>query len=98
MVLLDHFANKSNTFLSLSPSLALPFPPNFLLGSPLPPSRIPGYRTSRYPGWVGLSWGQKEGREGTKHLWEVAVLDTSVICRSVEPDNNKNIYMLNRAT
>ena len=26
MVLLDHFANKSNTFLSLSPSLALPFP------------------------------------------------------------------------
>ena len=27
MVLLDHFANKSNTSPSLAPSLALPFPP-----------------------------------------------------------------------
>ena len=39
MVLLDHFANKSNTFrhsLSLSLSLS-PISSHFLLGSPLPP-------------------------------------------------------------
>ena len=32
MVLLDHFANKSNTSPSLAPSLALPFPPISSLG------------------------------------------------------------------
>ena len=51
MVLLDHFANKSNTFqhtlslpLSLSPSLALPFPPISSLGLHFLRSRIPGSR------------------------------------------------------
>ena len=40
MVLLDHFANKSNTFLSPPLSLSLsrsPISSHFLLGSPLPP-------------------------------------------------------------
>ena len=32
MVLLDNFANKSNTFKMISPSLALPFPPISSLG------------------------------------------------------------------
>ena len=45
MVLLDHFANKSNTF--LSPSLALPFPPIYSFG---PPSSYPGYRDTAIKG------------------------------------------------
>ena len=43
MVLLDHFANKSNTFLSL----ALPFPPISSLGLP---SSYPGYQDTTIKG------------------------------------------------
>ena len=55
-VLLDHFANKSNTFqhslsfpLCLSPPLALPFPSISSLGLHFLLSRMPGYRFQRYP-------------------------------------------------
>ena len=44
MVLLDHFANKSNIFKMIYPSLALPFPPISSLGLHFLQSRIPGLR------------------------------------------------------
>ena len=61
MVLLDHFANKSNTFqhtlsLSLSPSLSLslsrsPISSHFLLGSLLPPTQDTMIPQLKVPCW-----------------------------------------------
>ena len=45
MVLLDHFTNKSNTFLSLSSLSSSPISSHILLGSPFPP--IPDSRIAQ---------------------------------------------------
>ena len=56
MVLLDYFANKSNTFLSLYPSLALPFPPWVSTSS------YPGYQDTAIKGTLSSlkieSWNE----------------------------------------
>ena len=70
MVLLDHFANKSNTFLSLYPSLALPFPP-WVSTSSYPSyqdTAIKGTLVCSSPSNQQLSLSRRTATKGRAHI------------------------------